>query len=423
MESVFDRVLLLGPTSSVLGAGLASIAGILLLIVFILLRRSYRAHYFAQRDARVFKIRGHWDDIVSGIVPAAQWRSNPLDREVVETMLLDNIEVASDEDLPRLLACLRVSGLLEKRIAEARTAKGWKREAALVALGRTRAMEAIPALTEGLDAPEVEIRTAALRGLGRTGLPEAALAILDRLSSGQFAVPIAPLKNALLNCCRKRPSILLSYLNASEGGLRELLARVLAEVCTPEMGDELLVLVADPSPEVRASAARALAQTREQFAMPLLSELTMDEIWFVRLRAVVALSAFSHSSTLAPLIRCLCDTNRLVRQRAAAALARPGRPLRSIVEKIVATQDRYALQAFVSELERTGQYQRLLRSVRARRFDPMTPALLDLMQEARQQLCLSEAGEEEGQATPPADVKGEMDKASGGGPQDVRQVN
>jgi len=50
----------------------------------------------------------------------------------------------------------------------------------------------------------------------------------------------------------------------------------------------------------------------------------------------------------------LCDLNRHVRQRSAWTLARMHQGKEEIIEKVVATNDRYALQAFLSELERCG---------------------------------------------------------------------
>ena len=52
------------------------------------------------------------------------------------------------------------------------------------------------------------------------------------------------------------------------------------------------------------------------------------------------------------LLRALCDLNRHVRQRAAWTLARMHQGKEEILEKVVATEDNYALQAFLSELER-----------------------------------------------------------------------
>ncbi|GAC1437369.1 MAG: hypothetical protein NVS1B11_31010 [Terriglobales bacterium] len=185
-------------------------------------------------------------------------------------MLLDAIEMSDDKKLPSLLSCLRTTGLLGLQINQARRLKGWQQRAALVVLGRTRAPEAIPALVDALDSSDEETSIVAVRGLGRTGLPEAAHPLLDRVLSGDLHVPEHTVKNALINCCRSHPQLLLRSMERSSGHVRELLARVLGELATPELGEDLLILAADPLPEVRASAARALAKTKPEIAFPIL---------------------------------------------------------------------------------------------------------------------------------------------------------
>jgi hypothetical protein len=103
---------------------------------------------------------------------------------------------------------------------------------------------------------------------------------------------------------------------------------------------------------VRASAARALAKVSPEVSFPVLSILALDTEWFVRLRAVIAVSTIEHKGKVYVLLRALCDLNRHVRQRAAWALARLQHGKEEILEKVVATRDNYALQAFLSELER-----------------------------------------------------------------------
>ena len=354
------------PAGLVLEAILGSLAGIALLIGFIVLRRWYRGRYFQKRNERAFILRGMWDDILTGRVPAAKWRFKPLDCEVVESILLDTIEIATPGELPKLLACLRVSGLLDMRIFEARARRGTSQRMALVALGRTRAPEAIPALAEALEADAAETRIAAVRGLGRTGLLDAAIPMLDLLVSNTLRVPEHAIKNALLNCCRPDPHLLVRYIPQSSGPARELLARVLGELATPDLGDELLVLATDRLPEVRASAARALGNAQPAFALSVLSVLAADPEWFVRLRAVVGLSNFAHPETVRPLLLALCDPNRHVRQRAAWALARREPDLESIFDQVVGTRDRYALEAFVSELERSGGFEKVVQAIQDR---------------------------------------------------------
>ena len=360
MGFIFSGIEKLGPAGLVLQAILGSLLGILLLVGFIVLRRWYRARYFRKRNEQTVVLRSQWDDIISGKISAEEWRFDPLACDIVESILLDTIEMATPDQLPKLLDCLRTSGLLDMRICESRMSRGWKRRTALLALGRTRAMESIPALAEALDSPSRETRIAAVRAMGRIARMEAAIPVLDRVVSGQLDVPERTVKNTLVNCCRSYPSILISYIDQTQGPLRELLARVLGELASPNLGEELLILAADSLPEVRASAARALGNTNTPFTLPALHTLAADPEWFVRLRAVVALGQIENIGKIRILLRALCDTNRHVRQRAAWALARMEPQLEQILEEVVATHDDYALQSFISEMERSGAIEKIV---------------------------------------------------------------
>jgi HEAT repeat protein len=389
MGSVFKGIEKLGPAGLVLEAILASLLGILLLVGFIVVRRWYRARYFHKRNQRIVALRSQWDKILSGQIPAQDWRFNRLDCNIVESILLDSIEMSPADKLPMLLDCLRVSGLLDMRIYEARTARGLKQRAALLALGRTRAMEAIPALAAGLDSNLRETRIAAVRGLGRTARREAAIPILDRIVTGQFDAPERSLKNALVNCCRSDPDVLVHYIEQTQGPVRELLARVLGELASPELGEELLVLASDFLPEVRASAARALGNTNAFYTLPALHSLAADAEWFVRLRAVVALGQIENVGKISILLRSLCDANRHVRQRAAWALARMEPQLDQILEDVVATKDNYALQAFVSELERSGAIEKIVSGFAGSGHHSAETALMEVVEEARKRVELT----------------------------------
>src|SRR5260370_37364028 len=172
MECIFERLWRLGPGAFVLKAIVAAITVDALLLGFILLRRTYRKRYFAKRDARVFELRQKWDALISGKLPYETWRKKPFDRRIVETMALDAFEASGPEESARLLKFLRQSGLIEKRIFEARRQTGWRRMRSLVALGRTRAPEGIPALAEALRDNDLEVRLAAPPGFRRTACPE-----------------------------------------------------------------------------------------------------------------------------------------------------------------------------------------------------------------------------------------------------------
>src|SRR6267143_4154172 len=351
MESIFEKFWRLGPAAFVLKAIVVAVAADALLLAFILLRRTYRKRYFAQRDARVFKWRQQWDDLLSARVPYSAWRANAFDRRIIETIALDGLEAGNPEECARILRFLRFSGLIEKRIFEARHFTVWRRLRALVALGRTRAPEGIPALAEALRGRNLEARLAALRGLGRTASPKAAEEILAWVGEKGLVVPALPLQSALIQCCAERPQLLLPYVQSATGPLREVLGRVLGEVATPSLGLDLLQFVGDDLDELRAAAARALAQSPTGLAFDVLSELARDPIWFVRLRAIVSLGKLSDRRALPALLRGLTDSNRLVRLRAAEALVASKTEMVPVFQQVVAAQDRYGLYAYLAALE------------------------------------------------------------------------
>jgi HEAT repeat protein len=230
---------------------------------------------------------------------------------------------------------------------------------ALVALGRTRAPEGIPALSEGLRDADLETRLAALRGLGRTASQQAGEEILIWLSERGLVVPALPVQSALIQCCAERPQLLLPYVQSAKGALREALGRVLGEIATPSLGLDLLQFVGDDLDELRAAAARALGHTNAGVSFDVLAELARDPTWFVRLRAIVSLGKLSGRRAIPPLLHGLTDSNRLVRLRAAEALVAMTTEMPPIFQQVVATRDRYALHAFLTAVENANVLPRL----------------------------------------------------------------
>jgi HEAT repeat protein len=329
----------------------AAVAGDALLLAFILLRRTYRKRFFARRDARVVEFRKHWDALVSGQIPFERWRAKPFDRRIVETIVLDAFEAAGPEEAARLLKFLRTSGLIEKLIFDARHHRGWRRRRALVALGRTRAPEGIPALGEGLCDKDTDTRLAALRGLGRLACPEAAAEILAWVGEKGLTVPALPLQTALVQACAERPQLLLPYLRHAEGPVRETLARVLGEVATAAIGPDLLQFAEDELDELRAAAARALSHAHGSLSLEALCELARDPVWFVRLRAIVSLGKHNQPEAIAALVHGLTDSNRLVRFRSAEGLVEQNVEMVSIFRRVLELRDLYGIHAYLTALE------------------------------------------------------------------------
>lgn len=365
MASIFEKLWRLGPGALVFKAIVVAIVADGLLLTFIFLRRTYRKRYFAKRDRRVFDLRQQWDALISGEIPYEKWRNKPFDRRIVESIALDEFEAAGSEQSARLLKFLRSSGLIEKRIYEARRLGGWRRMRALVALGRTRAPEGIPALAEALRDRNVEIRLAALRGLGRTACPQAGEEILAWVAEAGLSVPALPLQSALIQCCAERPQLLLPLAQSAEGPLREILARALGEVATPSLGVNLLQFVGDQHEELRAAAARAVSHADPELAFEVLRELAEDRVWFVRLRAFISLGKLGDPRAIPTLLKGLKDANRLVRLRAAEALVSLDTEMAPLFQRVVETGDRYGVHAYLTALENANLQNQLETELRA----------------------------------------------------------
>jgi len=351
MASIFERLWHAGPAAFIASAIMVALVADALLLGFILGRRAYRKRYFAKRDARVFEFRQKWEALISGEIPYETWRRKPFDRRIIESIALDTFEAADSEESARLLKFLRASGLIQKRIFEARELTGWRRMRALVALGRTRAPEGISALAEGLRDGDLETRLASLRGLGRTASPQAGEEILAWVGEKGLLVPALPLQSALIQCCAERPQILLPYVQHATGPVREVLGRVLGEVATPSLSMELLQFVGDDLDELRAAAARAMSNGQPGIAFDVLNELSRDPTWFVRLRAIVSLGKLSGVRAKPTLLRGLTDSHRLVRLRAAEALVSSSGDMVALFEQVVGTGDRYGLHAYLTAVE------------------------------------------------------------------------
>lgn len=357
MASVSKSVVSLGLAAFVVKALLVAIAANLLLLAFIFLRRSYRKRFFRRRDARLLEIQRDWDRLISGAIPYDSWRKKASDLRIIETVVLDKLEAADREEATRLLKFLRASGLVEKLIFEARQHTAWRKNRALVALGRTRAPEGIPALAEALRSRDLETRLAAIRGLGRMACPEAGNELLNWLTEVGLQVPALPLQNALVECCSERPRMLLNFLHHAEVPVRQIIGRVMGEVAVPALGNDLLPFVHDEEAELRAAAARALPCCDANLAIEALTDLVNDPVWFVRLRAVVSLGKLRDPATIPALLRCLRDPNRLIRLRSAEAVLKINKGQAEIFQQVLAAKDKYALHAYLTALDNSGLQQ------------------------------------------------------------------
>jgi HEAT repeat protein len=79
----------------------------------------------------------------------------------------------------------------------------------------------------------------------------------------------------------------------------------------------------------------------------------------------VSLGKIRRPSAVPPLLRCVRDSNRLVRLRAAESLLDVNIDSVAILEQLVATGDRYALHAYLTALDNAGLQSKIAQQVEA----------------------------------------------------------
>jgi len=155
-----------------------------------------------------------------------------------------------------------------------------------------------------------------------------------------------------VKCCNLHPSILVTTWNVPRWRSGSCWPACWESWHRPDLGEELLVLAPTTPGSTRFPQPRALRPYQH-----VVHSAPRSILWrtirsgLLRLRAV---SLWAKSRTSEKSERCCTRSAmpyRYVRQRAAWALARMEPQLEQILEDVVATNDDYALQALISELD------------------------------------------------------------------------
>ena len=138
MDSVLRMHPQLGQIFLVTGSILAALGGIALLLLFMFVRRAIERLRARRFDAMALEIHNQWREIVRGVIPYEEWRGDILKREIVQSIVIQEINAAVDKDRAGLQEFLRSSGLITACIREVHKGHGLARRRAMLALGEGR---------------------------------------------------------------------------------------------------------------------------------------------------------------------------------------------------------------------------------------------------------------------------------------------
>src|SRR3979490_978375 len=79
---------------------LSVLGGVAMLLVFRLGRNAIHQFRIRRYDALAFTFPGEGREIVGGGIPAETWRKNPMQCEIVQSIVIQEIGAATDKDRP-----------------------------------------------------------------------------------------------------------------------------------------------------------------------------------------------------------------------------------------------------------------------------------------------------------------------------------
>lgn len=339
------------------------IGTLLFMFLYILGRRSWR--FFTLR--RIDQSREHWSRrlpaLMAGAIPTAKELRSAIARETLESLLTRRLQSADEKESARIFAIIESSGLLGRTISMLHSGSRWQRLHAAARLGEFRSPAAVPDLVQILDDRWEQLRRTAFRSLALIGSAEAGPEVLRSLSEG---IPVEPSiwLDAAARCVTD-PREFLPLLEDDRGDVRALAARAIAEFPKAVPLDFLYPYVSHPDPEVRGRIFQALGRTRDDRVIPALVAATADETWFVRLRALAALTECGPTAALEAVLKASGDPHFLVRQKAGVALAKLTTHPAKIIGVLLERKDRYALEGYLAQLGRAGVFWRTLPLLKA----------------------------------------------------------
>ena len=270
-------------------AGTVVFAGTLLLILVLVLRRTYMGRRARSRDRLVRRLRPVAIAFVESDDPEPAPELRGREAEVFASLLGGYARLVRGPPWERIAAYFEASGAVDEQLGRLRSRRAWRRAAAAFTLGDMGARRAAPALLVALGDRVRDVRMAAARSLGRLGAVEAieplvaasvtgrvpgdvgGLALLDL---GPAAVPrlvgLSPDDNpairsgavGLIGLLGEAGDAepLLDQLGDPVGDVRAASATALGRLGAGEARDALVRALDDPTPDVRAAAATALGQ-------------------------------------------------------------------------------------------------------------------------------------------------------------------
>ncbi|MCP9495576.1 MAG: HEAT repeat domain-containing protein [Pyrinomonadaceae bacterium MAG19_C2-C3] len=297
----------------------------------------------------------------------------PDDRRALEISLMKQLRFVGGDEAKRrkVRTTLEEYGFVARLSASLLLApESCDRIASARSLGEIGSSAAFPFLLEALYDRDNAVRVEAVAGLGTLGVPAAIGALLD-VARRHADIPSNLLSDALARCSvpalnfdfeigdKQSSSLLTGYGDVWTGEITTLeptgKVQLLPEWLDDEIFGNVMQRLETTDPEVRAAAARELAQFKAEASVAALSLMAAhDGSAAVRAAAVSSLGTIDHESVFVPVLLCLIDDAREVRAAAARSISRFGFDRADAYVRVIENADVETLRQIARALIEAG---------------------------------------------------------------------
>jgi HEAT repeat protein len=301
-------------------------ATVILLALFLVIERSAAAISRFRIDRREPALtRLVYRALQSTSGPPSEFRRlSRFDRRLVRSILLGLALDLRGETGEAIAVLYRHLGFLKIDLARLKAWRASQRANAAADLGLIHFADAVPALAQALNDPDVRVRQAAVWALGQVGSPEALSSLVHLLGDPSMAVSHR-VQEVLAERGREVVGPMLTYAEGTSSRAGRLAAiELFGWLRITTASDLLLVSMSDLDPEVRVKSVKAAAAIGDPRFLEAFHAALEDSSWAVRCQAAKGLSLFGSPESVPRLARALRDQQWWVRFYAATALAEGG---------------------------------------------------------------------------------------------------
>ena len=237
----------------------------------------------------------------------------------------------------------------------------WRRIEAIIMLGYLHSANALGILKQSLYSRDNDIAYLSLISLSHIRNTESARILLANINNQAFS------SHKIASMLEDFPpdiiEILIEALEDKDENLRLWSIRLLSRFKPKEYAKRISDFIADPSADIRAAACECLGEIGAEGFKEAIQKCLNDDIWYVRLQAVIALEKILGAKSIVDIAPLLKDSHRFLKEKVKEIMAKYFSESLVFIEKFLLEEDQNVKQSCVEIMDGSGFRKKILDDV------------------------------------------------------------